>query len=300
MELRHLRYFLALATELHFGRAAAAVHLSQPALSHSIAQLERELCVQLFSRDKRSVTLTAAGDAFRDDAARAVEAADRAVELAQRTSQGTAGHLRLGFLDASIHWPLPQVVAHFARYAPSVSLVLSQASGEELLARLAQREIDVALSRSDQAHPTLEFLVMRKERLVIALPAAHALAGKSRLTLDDLVDEPHILPQRDRAREFHDRAIELCAAAGFRPHVAAHATSLAVMLHLVAANVGVCFATEGMAEWFEGAVVFRPLAEVEDFTDLAVATRRDDDSAGVRLFLEMCESLARPVEAHVL
>jgi DNA-binding transcriptional LysR family regulator len=292
MELRQLRYFVELANELHFGRAAAALHLSQPALSSSIAQLERELDVQLFARDRRSVALTLAGEAFYDDAARAVEAADRAAHAAKRAHSDTKRLLRVGFVDASTQWPMPEILAACTHEAPYVILQLRQAAGDELLEQVAGMKLDVAITRSVRHQPTLRFLPLRREPLVVIAPASCPLAELGSVSMSDLESVGLILPKRDLAREFYDAIIAACSTQGFRPRIAAQTTSVSVMLQLVGARVGVCIGTESMRNLYAGPIAFIPLKDVDLSTDIAVAWRHSDHRQEVLQFVDVCQGLA--------
>jgi DNA-binding transcriptional LysR family regulator len=300
MELRQLRYFTVLASELHFSRAAAQLHLSQPALSHAIAQLERELQVQLFVRDKRNVVLTAAGQAFLEDASRAVQAADRAADRARGAEQCEIRHLNVGFLDASIHWPLPQLVDGFRHKGPDVELRLRQAQTRTLIDMVAQGKLDVAVTRSAPSHPSVRFLTLMHERLLIAVAKDSPLAGREAVSIAELKTEDFVLPRADRVSEYSTTVQAICANAGFTPRVAAHATSLPVMLHLVAAGIGLAIGTASMKDWNVDSLAFVPFSDVDVSTDIAVAYRRGDDSETVVDFLGVAAELAESAPTNGL
>jgi DNA-binding transcriptional LysR family regulator len=293
MELRHLRYFLAIADELHFGRAARTLHLSQSALSQSLAQLERELGgVQLFTRDKRSVTMTPAGHAFRGPARRAIDASDRAMWAAQRAAAGGARELRLGFLDAAAFWPLPQAVDALAQARPPIGLTLHHSHGDDLLELLRRRELDAAFCHITGSDPSIEFLSLCSERLVLLVAEGHPLAERTSIDLEDLEGHPLVVPQRHSAADLHDGILRLCADAGFEPTIAARAASAPMMLHLVAAGIGVCMLTETVAGWQRDMPIASiPVDAPPISTGLGLATRRGDGTPTVERLVSVCMAL---------
>jgi DNA-binding transcriptional LysR family regulator len=292
MELRQLRYFTVLASELHFGRAAVQLHLSQPALSHAIAQLERELQVQLFVRDKRNVVLSRAGQAFLADASRAVQAADRAADRAKCADDSAIRHLEVGFLDASIHWPLPQLVAGFTRTAANVELRLRQAPTRALIDMVAQRKLDLAVTRSAPSHPSVHFLTLMREPLLLAVTDDSPLARREAVSLVELETESFVLPRSEPTSEYSTTVQTICADAGFKPRVAAHATSLPVMLHLVASGIGLAIGTASMKDWNVERLTFIPFSDVDASTDISIAFRPGDDSDAVADFLTVGADVA--------
>ena len=241
MELRHLRYFLAIVGERHFTRAAKKLGIAQPPLSQQIRQLEDEVGTRLFTRTARGVTLTAAGEAFLPHAEAALREVDRARTAARRVRQGDLGTIRVGFTSAASLNPLvPGAISAFRRASPDVELRLIVQPTTPLLAQLSQDQIDVAFLRpTSTERQTLRAIPLPDERLWIAVPSGHALAARKRVRLDELRDEPFILYPRANGSLLYDSIIAACQSAGFSPRVVQEAPQMASMVSLVAAGVGV-------------------------------------------------------------
>ncbi len=294
MELRHLRYFTAVAEELHFGRAAARLHMAQPPLSQHILNLEKEIGVKLFERTKRKVELTEAGRVFLAEAQLILEHAEQATRAAQRASRGEVGRLRVGFVMSATCSLLPPALQTFRARYPAVELALEETTTESGLEALREGKIRACLLRlpvnSDQvitAEPVL------RERLVLALPAGHRLAQQSPVSLRALSQEPFILFPRNQGQSFYDRIVSLCHKAGFSPRVAQEATQMQTILSLVAAGIGVALIPESVQSLRGAGVVYQPLRERAPETGLALAWRRDDDSAVLANFLNVVREEAR-------
>ena len=250
MELRHLRYFLAIAAERHFTRAAKRLGIAQPPLSQQIRQLEEEVGIALFTRTARGVTLTAAGEAFLPHAEAALREVDRARTAARRIKHGDLGSIRVGFTSAASLNPLvPGAISAFRNTYPDVELRLIVLPTTPLLAQLSQDQIDVAFVRpTSTERQSLRAIPLPDERLWIALPSGHALATRKRLRLDELRDEPFILYPRANGSLLYDSIIAACQSAGFSPRVVQEAPQMASMVSLVAAGVGVTLAPESVCQ----------------------------------------------------
>src|SRR3954471_20944169 len=193
MELRHLRYFVAVAEELHFRRAAERLHVSQPPLSQQIRALERELGVTLFERNRRRVELTTAGEALLGEARGILAAVEHAVDLTQRVARGEAGALAIGFVGSAMYGRLPDVLREFHAARPAVQLRLRELPTGAALDALAEGRIDVGVVRPAQVEAGIAIDIVRREAVVVALPADHELAARRRLTLRELWGETFVL-----------------------------------------------------------------------------------------------------------
>ncbi|MCW3064711.1 MAG: transcriptional regulator, LysR family [Solirubrobacterales bacterium] len=276
-EARPLRYFVAVGEELHFGRAAARLHISQPSLSRAIRELELQLGVDLFARTKRSVRLTDAGSALLAHAPRALAELERAVEEARRAGRGEVGTLNVGFLPSATVRLLPAVVRAYRAAFPAVRLHLVEQLDELQLDALAQERLDLGLVRTTRSGSGLTFAALRREGMVVAMPRGHPLAARRRLSYSDLRDEDFVLWPRAAAPETFDAVIEGCRAAGFSPRIGQEAPGASALLGLVAAGLGVSVVADAYAGLAGEDVVVVPLAGARSV--LYLAWRADRPSA---------------------
>jgi DNA-binding transcriptional LysR family regulator len=259
-ELRHLVYFLEVAGQLHFRRAAESLSVAQPALSRQIAQLENALGAPLFLRTKRRVELTPAGRAF----ARRIEPVLRSLALAggelDSLIRGESGHVRIAFTGLAMATVLPGIVREFGRRHPGIRLELNESPTAAQLAALHAGELGCGFFHPDAAAPAgLRTHVLLRERNGILLPAGHALARRARLKLRDLGGTPLVLFPRNNNPGFYDRVLAACARAGMTPRIAEEIWPRANSIGLVRAGVGATFITPSEARDLPADVVFRPL-----------------------------------------
>jgi DNA-binding transcriptional LysR family regulator len=294
VELRHLRYFVAVAEELHFGRAAARLHLAQPPLSRQIQQLENELGVRLFERGKRRVALTDAGAVFLDHARAVLAQADAAVEAARGAARGEAGKLTVGFIGAASYSVLPGIVQAFRTRVPDAELVLQELTTAEQLAALRAGQLRAGLVRPPVADATLAAETILREPLVVALPAGHPLAAQRRLALAALAAEPWVLFPRRLAADLYDQIVALCERAGFRPRLAQEAVQMQTVVRLVGAGGGVSLVPRSVRTLHSAGVAYRPLRDGPATVEMAVAWRRDDESPLLRQFLDVARTTKYP------
>jgi len=294
MELRHLRYFVAVAEELHFGRAAARLHIAQPPLSQQIRQLEGELGFPLFVRAHRRVRLTEAGRVFLAEARAVLARVEQGAAEARRVARGETGALAVGFVASATYGLVPSLFRLFRRRHPGVALSLSELSTEEQLAALRAGSIQVGLGRPPAEDPGVVVEPLLDEPLVVALPAAHRLALSRAVPLRALADEPFVLFPRRPRPGWADRILGHCREAGFRPAVAQEALELSTALALVAAGIGVTLVPASVRTLRPRALVYRPLAAPAPTTRLLALYRREDAPPAVQRFLEVArEVLAR-------
>ena len=250
MELRHLRYFVAIVAERHFTRAAKKLGIAQPPLSQQIRHLEAEIGTPLFTRAARGVALTPAGEAFLPHAEAALREVDRARLAARRVSHGDLGTLRIGFTSAASLNPLvPAAISAFRKAYPDVELRLVVQATTPLLTQLSQDLIDVAFVRpTPTERESLRAVPLPDERLWIALPTGHSLATRKRLRLAELRNESFILYPRANGSLLYDAIIAACQNAGFSPRVTQEAPQMASIVSLVAAGVGVTLVPESVCQ----------------------------------------------------
>ena len=289
MELRHLRYFVAVAEEGHITRAAERLGIQQPPLSQQIQALERELEAQLFRRKPRGVELTPAGEALLVEARAILARADEAIAATKRAAQGETGRIGIGFTSsASFHPFVPRVIRAFREAFPLVALALEESGTTELVEALRKQTIDAAFVRSPVGESADLFVrPLLEERMVAALPSGHMLtAVLEPLPLAALADETFILYRRPVGPGLHDAIIAACDRAGFSPKIGQEAPRMMSTLSLVAAGLGVTVVPASMGRLEAEGVVYRAIDPAAQLTaPLNLAYRRDEISAAVRRFI---------------
>jgi len=278
MELRHLRYFVAVADEQHFTRAAKVLGIGQPPLSQQIQQLERELGTALFYRQPRGVALTPAGQAFLDDARRILREAQQATERVRRVARGEQGRIRVGLINSAPFHPLvPRVIREFRRRYPEVALSLEERTTPALAAAVRNETVDVAFVRplldsgeGLRVEPVLE------EPLLVALPAGHALARRKSLPLLALSLEPFVLFSRPVGAGLHDEIVQACHAAGFSPRVVQEASQVTSIVNLVASGLGVSIVPASMQQMHIEGVTYRTIQGITAKARLSLIYRETD------------------------
>jgi DNA-binding transcriptional LysR family regulator len=276
-ELRLIRYFVAVAEELHFGRAATRLHITQPSLSRAIRELERTLGADLLTRTKRSVRLTEAGRALLHEAPHALEEIERACDIARRVARGEAGQLRLGFLPSANVGLVPALVRESRQVSPDLALRLHELFDDPQIEALSERRLDLGILRDPRPVDQLVFEPLLSERLSLAVAHDHRLAIRRRVSYANLRDEGLIIWPRSLEPQTYDTVIEACRTAGFSPQVVQEASSAHTIIGLVAADVGVAVLASAYRARSGPDVVFIPITGSE--TTLYLAWRSDDASA---------------------
>ena len=289
-DFRQLRYFVAVAEELSFTRAALRLHLSQPPLSQQIQSLEQDLGVCLLERSKRQVKLTEPGRVFLDQARQILAKADEARGQVAAAAAGYSGHLRLAYtVSVSFHPALPRTLLRYGQIAPRVGLKLVEMYTEPQFAALLADEIDAGFVRSEPVHAQdarrLRLNVIDREPLLLAMPARHPLAGRSSIRLAEVAGDSFVSQPRDLAAALYDRLVTLANNAGFQPSIVQHAQQINGLLALVAAGLGLALVPASLRAVRLGGVCYVPLEDPDAFLLLAVACRIDDQAPALQQFL---------------
>jgi DNA-binding transcriptional LysR family regulator len=306
MELRHLRYFVAVATELHFGRAAKLLHISQPPLSTQIRALEDELGVRLLHRTRRQVSMTHAGKAFLQDARQILARAEQAILTARRAARGEIGELVVGFISVADYNLLPLVLREFRRRYPLVTLSLRELTTDAQIAELLEGRIDVGFLLPPVSESTIESVPILREPLIAAIPEHHQLAKvPGAIPLASLSSAPFIMTPRHMAPGLHDDIVSFCHGAGFSPHVIQEAVQMQTVISLVSADMGVALIPESLQNLQRTGVVYKRLKEKSPLTEIRLAWRAGDDLPALNLFVQLAREIAedngnRPSSARLV
>ena len=295
MELRHLRYFVAVAEELHFTRAAERLHIAQPPLSQQIRALEGELGVQLFLRTRRSVALTDAGHALLVRAREMLAAARSLPGELQRVARGEVGLLRIGFSSTlPLTKLLRDVVADHRRTHPDVALNLREMHSQQQFDGLLRGELDVGLVRYNESAPEgIRLVVLRRDPLRLVVPARHRFARRKSVAIAECRDEPFIGFPGDAGTGTGPLLKRLCAQAGFEPRIAQEAREATTQIGLVAAGLGIAVLPAPLeAVRIEG-VHYVSLEDAGALLVMSVATRADEASERVSQFVRRVGALAK-------
>ena len=291
MELRHLRSFVAVAEELHFGRAAERLHIAQSPLSQQIQRLERQVGAMLFERNRRKVELTEAGQAMLRHAREALAQADLAETAARAAAAGLGGMLRVGFLGSAALAVLPRIVPPWRATAPDVTLRLVEGSSGEHIRAVHDQGLDVAFVRPPTTTTGLIAHPVWREPVAAVLPVTNALSRRNTLQLKDLGDQPFVLFPRDSAPEFHDELTRAWARAGFSPDVAFECTAMPTVVGLVAAGLGVSLVPQSIRNIRLDGVVYRELTGVCPEARIAMVLSTANDRPVVRHFVDSVQRL---------
>jgi DNA-binding transcriptional LysR family regulator len=291
VELRQLRYFVTLAEELHFGRAAEREHIVQSALSQQVQRLERELGVRLLERSTHSVSLTAAGALFLVEARQILAHVDRAAEAARR-AVGTAATLRVGIIDASYD-SMPQILHEVQARYPHLVIHQVEASVPGQYQQLADGRLDVGIGRAALAPPQIASLLFRHDPLGVLVPTGHRFAGLDAIPVAVLAEEPLLLAEDAQAPEFNQFTIEMCRSAGFTPTVyEGTVESIRASADLVAQQRCLYCVPSSCIAALPG-TIWRPLIEPSSYYPWSVLWRAADDSGHVHAVVSCARAMSR-------
>jgi DNA-binding transcriptional LysR family regulator len=292
MELRHLRYFIAVAEERHFGRAAERLHMAQPPLSQAVRQLESDLGVVLLHRTTRRVELTEAGTAYLTRARAILAEVDEAGQEARRVAAGAVGHLAIGCVGSATYSLLPALSRHLAAELPGVDFAFrGEMLAPDQVDALRSGAIDVALLRPPIADLSLSVTALRRDRLVVAVPADHPLASRRQVRVTDLRDVDLIVHAADRRSVMYDVVVRLFRDAGLEPHVRHEVGETSTLITLVAGGLGLAVVPEPVTALALDGVVYRPLVRPAVTVELVVAHRADRSEPHLRRTVEVIRGL---------
>lgn len=289
IELRQLRYFIAVAEEMHFGRAARRLHMTQPPLSQAIQALEARLGAELFQRTRRSVTLSAAGHALLPEARRLLLQADALPSLVQRAAAGESGSLSIAFVSMADYSVMPQALREFRAAYPSVQIQLHEATTDLQLEMLSAGEIDLGMlvmPLPDKSKSEFDSLLVLSEPLMLALPEG-LVRKRGPVALDQLSDQPLIVFPRRLAPAFHDKILGRFHEAGLTPRIGQEAIQMQTIIALVSAGMGIALVPQSVSNLQRPGVEYRALKEAGAPIDMGLAWRRDNDSPVLAAFVEL-------------
>ncbi len=292
MELRHLRYFVTVAEELHFGRAAIRLSIVQPSLSQQIQQLEKELGFPLLYRTKRFVELTDAGKVFLVEAKHVLAQVQEAKRAAQRAYRGEMGRLVVGYISSSTYDLLPMMLRVYRERFPEVEVALRELTTQEQVRALEEEYIHLGLLRLPISAPMVNVEIVRQEPIVCVLPEDHPLARHEEVAVSLLADEPFVLQSSNRGGGYYVQLMKLCLASGFSPNVIQEVTEMHTIVSLVAAGMGVSLVPLSTRNLRSQGVVYRVLEGTTTLTEMAVAWLRNSRSALVTNFLVVARETA--------
>lgn len=294
LEFRHLRYFLALAEELHFGRAAQRLAMSQPPLSVAIQQLEASVGARLFDRDSKGVRLTPAGAAFRASAQGLLDRAEEACALAREVQAGEVGRLRLGFVGSTLFNGLSTWLQAFQASHPRVEVVVTELNSQDQIDALLDQELDLGLVHTDRLPPTLASAPLYTEPFLACLPAGHRLAAQAAIPLAALSEQPFILFSRKGSPDYHARIVEICRQHGFYPRLQHEGRHWLSVVSLVAQGLGVSIVPAAFQRAGVQGAVFKPLTEAIEASAVFATWCRNTDGVLREHFLAARQVQAEP------
>jgi DNA-binding transcriptional LysR family regulator len=299
IDIRQLRYFQAVAEELHFGRAAARLAIAQPALSRQIQQMEEELGTPLLRRTQRRVELLPAGALLLERARTIQQELARAIADTRRTGSGELGRLSVGFIHSSTYGLLPSIVGRFRQLYPGIELDLHEMPITAQHAALLRGTIDIGLLRVQAGPSELEVAPVMPDPFVLAVPARHALADRTRTRLKAVAGEPFVMFSKAEAPLFHARVQAMCEQAGFTPNVVQHATQIHTVVGLVGAGLGVAVVPASGRNLHPRNVRFVEISDRAEPVHIALAWRRGHETPASQSFRKVTQEVVAGLRAGV-
>ncbi|PHJ65970.1 LysR family transcriptional regulator [Nostoc linckia z18] len=292
MELRHLRYFIAVAEELHFSKAAERLHIAQPPLSQQIQQLEAQLGVELFHRKtKRQVQLTEAGQVFLQEAYQLLAQLQKAIELTQKIGRGEKGQLRIGFTSLVTYNLLPLILRQFREQFSEVELILQELTTTEQERSLQESRIHIGFAHPPLEDNTLNQKCIQQEALIVALAETHPLAERENISVSSLVNENFIMFPRHLGSGLYDQIVSLCQQVNFSPKVTQEAIQMQTIIGLVSAGMGIAIVPSSLQNLQRNGVVYRSFEEKTPLVETAIVWREEDITPVLRKFLQVVMSI---------
>ncbi|ARK32438.1 acetoin biosynthesis transcriptional regulator AlsR [Halalkalibacter krulwichiae] len=296
MELRHLKYFVTVAEELHFGRAAIRLNMAQPPLSLQIRQLEEEIGVQLFHRTKRKVELTKEGQYFLEKTYRLLADLDENIETIQKMKRGEVGEIVIGFIATAAYDLVPTIIKLYLNEYPGIKVTLKQITSAEQIIALQNGSIDVGVLSEPAESDQISFQIIREEEMVIALPKEHPLVRQTdAIQLSDLASEPFIITSRQANQGHFDSVINCCFQAGFSPNIIQETAEMSTVISLVAAGIGIALVPSSMKMLLQNEVVYRNVENNKFQSVTALAWKQDSPSEIVHTFIELVKERVVPI-----
>ncbi|MFS0654134.1 acetoin biosynthesis transcriptional regulator AlsR [Bacillus sp. 179-C3.3 HS] len=276
MELRHLQYFVTVAEELHFGRAATRLNMTQPPLSQQIKQFEEELGFPLFHRSKRAVELTAAGKVFLHEVRGVLQQLGKAVDHARHTARGELGKIIIGFVGTATYDILPPVVREFREMYPSVSMELKQLSVQQQRRALLNGEIDIGFLHPSAPHDQLISRLMKRSECIFAIPKNHPLAEKETVSIKDTENEPIISLSKESWPSLYQHFVLVCEKYGFSPNIVQEAAEYQMVIGLVTAGIGIAIIPQSARRLLNLDVVYRSIEDEKILAEWTISYRREN------------------------
>jgi DNA-binding transcriptional LysR family regulator len=294
MDLKQLRYFVAVAEELHFGRAASRLFISQPALSFDIKKLESLLGTQLLNRNNKSVSLTNAGQVLLEEARYLLLRAEQAKRLTLRSAQGFAGRLSVGFVNSILYRGLPQAVKTFEQDHPDTEIVLTEMNSADQAQALQRGQIDIGFVHWSKFPDSIRCEAVLREPFLCCLPSSHRLAQQTRINLTDLADEDFILFPRTVSPHYHDLIIARCVSAGFSPRIRHETRLWQTVVSMVAYEMGVALVPQTLATIWKEGVRYCDINGTGALSEIHAIRLDILPSAAAESFLELFKTLLPP------
>jgi LysR family transcriptional regulator, benzoate and cis,cis-muconate-responsive activator of ben and cat genes len=291
MELRQLEYFLGVANELHFSKAAEKLFIAQPALSRQIQALEENLGVLLFERDKRNVKLTPAGEYLREEATGVLSQLENITKRTQLIHKGEEGELRIGHPGSAIYSVIPPLLSKLRNDFPQIKANLSEILEDDLFGFLKNYQIDVGFIRETFVDIELNTKVLQEESFALILPENHWLTSENFESLSQVRDEPFVLPPRHTGSTYYDLLIRMCEREGFSPNVVHESIHGATILRLVEYNLGVSIMPISYRLSTAMRVKFIELCNIPERTQLSMAWRKNDTNPILQNFLKVADEM---------
>ena len=293
MELRQLRYFVAIAEQGGFSRAAEQLHVSQPPLSTQIKDLEEEIGARLFNRSNRGVSLTRAGQVFYDEARAILTRLQGARAKTLQADRGDVGLLSVGFVSIADYGILPPALKSFRAQFPLVEIQLHELTTDAQIRELRGSRLDLGLGLAPVAEPDITFRSILREELILAAPSDHPAAKMQRLDLRTLAKTSFIVPPRDIAPGLYDLTISRCRTAGFAPGIVQNARQMQTVIGLVSCGMGVALVPASVRNLKRAGVAYRPLRGKPALIELGILQRRESANAQAELFVGALRTAAR-------
>jgi DNA-binding transcriptional LysR family regulator len=274
VELRQIRSFLSVAETLHFGRTAELIHLSQPALSLQIRALEEEVGVRLFERNRRKTTLTAAGFAFRDDAAAALLQLEEGIRRARLAANGKLGRLRIGFISLAGSEIVPDIVRQFRKSNPEIEFSLRNILTAEQVQMLETGSLDIGFLGPIGEHPALDVVTVHRQRFVLVVPSSHKLAKRKRVRLREVAGQDFVMPERTYSPRFHDLIFGILRDARIVPNVSQTAAEIPTLISLVDSGMGITILPASAVKHSVASVVACEILDRIPMVEIAIAVSK--------------------------